>query len=99
MEKSRNVNYPGMFDLLKGIVMIGIILIHIRGLIPAEVWYEGELAPLKKAVFILPEIITLGNATMPTLFLISGYGFTSINLKKVSKNSPNSCCDPICLPE
>lgn len=94
MEKSRNVNYPGMFDLLKGIVMIGIILIHIRGLIPAEVWYEGELAPLKKAVFILPEIITLGNATMPTLFLISGYGFTSINLKKSIKKQSKQLLRP-----
>ena len=85
MEKSRNVNYPGMFDLLKGIVLIGIILIHIRGLIPAEVWYEGELAPLKRAVYIFPETISLGNATMPLLLLISGYGFKAISLKKSVK--------------
>ena len=99
MEKSRNVNYPGMFDLLKGIVMIGIILTHINEIIPAGAQYGGELSFLKKAVFALPEILSLGNATIPMLFLISGYGFTSINLKKSVKSSPSSCCGPICLPE
>ena len=49
MEKSRNVNYPGMFDLLKGIVMIGIILTHINEIIPAGAQYGGELSFLKKA--------------------------------------------------
>lgn len=94
MEKSRNVNYPGMFDLLKGIVMIGIILTHINEIIPAGAQYGGELSFLKKAVFALPEILSLGNATIPMLFLISGYGFTSINLKKSVKKQSKQLLRP-----
>lgn len=94
MEKSRNVNYPGMFDLLKGIVMIGIILTHIKSVIPAGAQYGGELSFLKKAVFALPEILSLGNATIPMLFLISGYGFTSINMKKCLKKQSKQLLRP-----
>lgn len=97
MKDERNVNYPGMFDLLKGIVLIGITLSHIKGNFPGGIPYDGELALLKKCLFALPEIFSFGNATLQILFLISGYGFTAIPLKKCIRKQAKQLLRPFLL--
>lgn len=38
MIEEKRVYYPGMFDLLKGITIIGIIMTHISDLFPDELF-------------------------------------------------------------
>lgn len=97
MKDEKNVNYPGMFDLLKGITVIGIVLMHIMGIFPAQMQYEGGLAILQRFVFALPDIFSLGNATVPVLLLVCGYGFKAINMKKCIKKQSKQLLRPFLL--
>lgn len=97
MKDERNVNYPGMFDLLKGIVVIGIILTHILDIIPSEALYKGSFSLLKVFVFSLPRIFSLGTATIPILFMVSGYGFKAISLKKCVRKQAKQLLRPYLL--
>ena len=75
-----------MFDLLKGIVMLSIIVVHTLSLYPSRFTYEalqdngsGSQA-VSNIVLILYSIFK--HPLMPSLFFISGYGFRKTSFKK-----------------
>jgi hypothetical protein len=75
----------GMFDLLKGIVMILVVVSHTEGLIeiPSDYTINDIIANINPFIFILILIYKfLGEAAMPALFIISGYGFRKTTNKK-----------------
>lgn len=94
MIEEKRVYYPGMFDLLKGITIIGIIMTHISDLFPDELLFSGGMSLLKKAFVLSIKTTSSGNATLPVLFLISGFGFTAIDLKKCVKKQKNQLLKP-----
>ncbi|WP_026497662.1 acyltransferase family protein [Butyrivibrio sp. WCD2001] len=79
-------NTLGMFDLLKGIVMILVVVSHTAGLIPFLDEYHSidELVANVNifVLFLTFAFMIFGQATMPALFIISGYGFRKTTYKK-----------------
>ncbi len=79
-------NSLGMFDFFKGIVMILVVISHTEGLgtfldeysTPAELFSNVNIIVLL-ITFIL---LIFGQAAMPAMFLISGYGFRKTSNKK-----------------
>ena len=88
MEKSKFKikNTLGMFDLLKGWMMILMVLAHTYGLFDVTNGYESidAFIAAQNPIVILSLLIfmLLGEASMPTLFIASGYGFRKTTFKK-----------------
>ena len=79
-------NTLGMFDLFKGIVMILVVVSHTEGLATFldEYTTPAELLQNVNIIVLLISFILLifGQAAMPALFVISGYGFRKTTNKK-----------------
>ncbi|WP_026657848.1 acyltransferase family protein [Butyrivibrio sp. AC2005] len=79
-------NTLGMFDLLKGIIMIAVMLYHTYGLFDFMAVYNSvydlvrDRGVLFLIIFLLLKVFM--QAIMPVLFIISGYGFRKTSLKK-----------------
>ena len=97
MKEERPAYYPGMFDLLKGIMMIGIILTHISEIIPVGVRNGSDTAFLTKCLFFLPDLLSFGNASMQIFFLVSGFGFAAIPLRKCIRRQSKQLLRPFLL--
>ena len=88
MEKSKYAikNTLGMFDLLKGVMMILMIMAHTYGLFDVLYGYESYEAFIAAqnpvVLFLLLLLMAFGEASMPVLFVISGYGFRKTTFKK-----------------
>ena len=82
-------NSLGMFDLLKGVMMIIVMITHTYGLFEFNVETEflSELfSQINIFVLLLLFIFKLmAEATMPAFFLISGYGFRKTTFRKCLK--------------
>ena len=79
-------NTAGMFDLLKGIAMFGIIVEHTLSLFPSNFVYqaarENASDPHIIPIVLLTLYRILEHALIPSLFFISGYGFRKTSFKK-----------------
>lgn len=71
-------NTLGMFDMIKGVMMILVLLYHTYGIFD---WVDSN-SPFMIIVLLL---YILGGAAMPTLFVVSGYGFRKMKFKKCLK--------------
>ncbi len=85
-EKYAIKNTAGMFDLLKGIVMLSIIVVHTLSLYPSRFTYEA-LQDNGSGSQVFPIIMVIlysifKHPLMPSLFFISGYGFRKTSFKK-----------------
>lgn len=77
-KKCKIKNTLGMFDMIKGVVMILVILAHTYGL------FEGLKAD-SPFMLITLLLMVLGCAAMPILFVVSGYGFRKMPFLKCLK--------------
>ena len=92
MKKNNNFilkNSLGMFDLIKGVMIIIVIITHTYGLFEfdVETEYLSELIS-QINIFVLALLFIfklMAEATMPAFFLISGYGFRKTTMKKCLK--------------
>lgn len=88
MEKSKFAikNTLGMFDMLKGVMMIFMVMAHTYGLFDLLYGYESYEAFIAAqnpvVLFLLLLLMAFGEASMPVLFVISGYGFRKTTFKK-----------------
>ena len=88
MEKSKFAikNTLGMFDLIKGFMMILMIMAHTYGLFDVMNGYESlddfVAAQSPIVLIILVLFLMVGEASMPILFIASGYGFRKTTFKK-----------------
>ena len=88
MEKSKFAikNTLGMFDLIKGFMMILMIMAHTYGLFDVMNGYESlddfVAAQNPIVLIILVLFLMVGEASMPILFIASGYGFRKTTFKK-----------------
>ena len=100
MKKSNYVirNTLGMFDFLKGSVMLIVMLYHIAGLFDFMQGYDSydslfsTINPLLLIVYVF--IYALGEAAMPIMFILSGYGFRKTTFKKCFKTQ----CKTLLIP-
>ena len=76
-------NTLGMFDYLKGIIMILIMLFHTYGLMDYVSEHEAELNIAIETMLEL--MLVFSESLMPILFIISGYGFRSTTMNKCFK--------------
>ena len=78
-----NSNYIGMFDLTKGMIMIGIILLHCINDYFNVLQYDGSG---NLAVQLLLSLLTISRyGSVPMLFMICGYGIRRQSVKKTLK--------------
>ena len=100
-EKYAIKNTAGMFDLLKGIVMLSIIVVHTLSLYPSRFTYEALQDNVSSSqVFPIIMLILYSifkHPLMPSLFFISGYGFRKTSFKK--NEDPCTCPKnfPVCV--
>lgn len=79
-KKKEIVLYPGMFDYLKGIAMISIVVTHVMVLYKKEMFgYRGDIFSLNAVLVALWSILTMGKSLIVLYLIISGFGF---NVKK-----------------
>ena len=74
-EKYEIKNTLGMFDLLKGVAMLGLVIGHTYGI---NENYDKSVVTLILLMFST----FFGEAAMPALFMVSGYGFRKSSFKK-----------------
>lgn len=88
MEGTRpsTVNSIGMFDMLKGVGMITIVLAHTAELYPMQI--SGGLSLTAFFPFIYRE------ALMAAFFIASGYGFRKRSIGKCTSSSSERCSSP-----
>lgn len=80
-----NSNYIGMFDLTKGMIMIGIILLHCINDYFNVLQYDGSG---NLAVQLLLSLLTISRyGSVPMLFMICGYGIRRQSVKKSVKSN------------
>jgi fucose 4-O-acetylase-like acetyltransferase len=89
MEKSgyKIKNTLGMFDLYKGYVMVTMIIAHTYGLF-------DNIGNNPVMMVILGITAVIGEAAMPALFVLSGYGFRKTTFKKCLKRQYNTIIIP-----
>lgn len=79
-------NTLGMFDLLKGCMMFLMIMAHTYGLFDLAYGYESFEAFVAATnpviLFLLLVFAVAGEAAMPILFVVSGYGYRKTTFKK-----------------
>ena len=80
-----NSNYIGMFDLTKGIIMIGIILLHCINDYFNVLLYDGSGNIIVQLLLSLLTISRYGS--VPMLFMICGYGIRRQSVKKSIKSN------------
>lgn len=85
MADKKNLYYPGMFDFIKGVAVISIVVTHVGDLFPNEIFRTDRIFSLKWLFLLLGNILSLGNATIPIFLLISGMGFSVTCMKKYVK--------------
>lgn len=93
-EKNQIAYYPGMFDLIKGLAVISVLLTHTQNLFPGEIFIVDTAAPIKSLIMCAINIISLGNGILPVFFLVSGFGFRPVNLKKCIKKQAQFLMKP-----
>lgn len=91
-------NTLGMFDFLKGSIMLIVMLSHTAGLFDFMQDYSSFGQVVKDygvvlVVFYLA-IYILGEASMPIMFILSGYGFRKTSFKKCLKKQ----CKTLLIP-
>ena len=86
-KKTRIKNSLGMFDMLKGVMMILVLLYHTYGLLDCI----DSNSPFMIIVLLL---YILGGLSMPALFIVSGYGFRKMKFKKCLKKQFNTLVVP-----
>ena len=91
-------NTLGMFDLIKGVIMILVMLGHTYGLFEEILKYESPKAQvaglgIPRLAFDLLLTVLL-KLSMPVLFIISGYGFRKTPIKKCVKNQFKRVMEP-----
>lgn len=77
-----NFYYLGMFDLLKGICMISIIISHTQVLFPENVFNAESGGFIRHIIEAVLQIVAMGDAVMPIFLIISGYGFRVVSSNK-----------------
>lgn len=92
MNKEPIKNTVGMFDLIKGLIMIMVMVNHTYGLldIPDDGEFINELINQVSllGLFIIFILKLFSEAAMPIMFILSGYGFRKMSNKKcILKNS------------
>ena len=87
--KPRTGNAIGMFDLLKGLGMITIVLAHTAELYPVQI--SGGLSLTAFFPFIYRE------ALMAAFFIASGYGFRKRSVKKCVQQQLQGLLKPYCI--
>nr|WP_300304515.1 acyltransferase [uncultured Anaerostipes sp.] len=87
-KSGKNLYYPGMFDFIKGIAMISIVMTHAQFALGEEAFATGSDWILK-LFGVIGDATSFGNAAMPMFLLVSGYGFrkTKDNWKCVKKQA------------
>ena len=97
-EKFEIKNTIGMFDFFKGFAMITMLIVHTQGLFDAMPQYAtvGEFLqnfnPILLVFFALFSF--LGDASMPALFVISGYGYRKTTNRKCIVKQINTLVIP-----
>ena len=88
-KKVKSLYYPGMFDFIKGIAMISIVMTHARSSLGPEEFITGGNVSVMACFDILNKVLSYGNAAMPLFLLVSGYGFrkTKDNVKCLKKQA------------
>ena len=91
MEGTRpsTVNSIGMFDMLKGVGMITIVLAHTAELYPMQI--SGGLSLTAFFPFIYRE------ALMAAFFIASGYGFRKRSIGKCIQQQLRALLKPYCI--
>lgn len=85
-------NTLGMFDLLKGIIMIFVMLFHTYGLYDYVNQHMSEFNPVILAFLAI--LALFNESLMPALFIVSGYGFRKTTFKKSIKKQFDSLIIP-----
>lgn len=86
-EKRKQIsNTLGMFDLIKGIIMLWVMLLHTYGLFDPINRYnsiEEKIAELGIPLILFFLFLAhIGSVAMPILFIIDGYGFRKTSMSK-----------------
>ena len=87
--RPRTVNSIGMFDMLKGVGMITIVLAHTAELYPMQI--SGGLSLTAFFPFIYRE------ALMAAFFIASGYGFRKRSIGKCIQQQLRALLKPYCI--
>ena len=87
--KEKNLYYPGMFDFIKGLALLSIVMRHAQDSIGLEMIASKDASSIMGIFRLIEHLISFGDATMPMFLLASGYGFrkTKDNVKCVKKQS------------
>lgn len=82
-------NTLGMFDFLKGCIMLVVILSHTYGLLDfldGKYTYSEQVAKISAPIYFLVILLFIfGQAMMPMMFILSGYGFRKASFVKLLK--------------
>lgn len=82
-------NTAGMFDLFKGVTMLTVIIVHTMGLFPilslkgVGSIRESLRYSFSNPLFVIFQIFT--TSLMPSMFIVSGYGFRKSGIKQCIK--------------
>ncbi len=91
-------NTLGMFDLLKGLVMITVIMAHTYGFFDFLHPYATYRAFLQDkgvvALVLMMAFELFGDVAMPLLFIVSGYGMRKTKFKKCVKKQYDTLIVP-----
>ena len=91
-------NSLGMFDLLKGFIMILVMLSHTYGLFDFVDENGNYISQIGIPVLFIIVILTaVGKAAMPALFFMSGYGFRKMSFSKCLKKQADTLLKPYCV--
>ena len=97
-KKKELKNSLGMFDFIKGIFMILVMLSHTYGLFDF-VDENGEY--ISKigipALLIILIVTAVAQAALPAMFFMSGYGFRKMSMPACIKKQANTLLKPYCI--
>ncbi len=88
LEKQEDLFYPGMFNLIKGLMMLSIILTHTPDIVG-----NGLMTDLDNMILN----IAFGNAMITIFFILSGYGFRVTKMKKCLKTQSSQILIPYAI--
>lgn len=97
MENKKSIYYPGMFDLVKGICILSILISHSITLFGGQLPRNLSEFTLKDVMLLLFNIVSLGNAVIPLFFMVSGIGFAVTEMKKCVKKQIKYLIKPYLL--
>lgn len=90
-------NYPGMFDLIKGYGIITIVVSHTLATISYERLFGDFSSPSVRVLLTIMSLLISNKALMPLFFMLSGYGFSAISMKKCIKKQGRTLLKPYFL--